>query len=482
MAHSPLAGRGGRGLLVPLALAAVTRGAPRGATEQQQQPPPTALGPGGEPCPLYQLAYDAALLNGAYHGWQSACHNNVAGSRGEACTVLDFEFFFCSSGSRAYTLEDTHALVRNAARIHAASAARLGAAGADAGASASGDEPHWWVRARAPVHDGFWVRALFVLNTALWATENGLPFFVDLHLESGCGGTPEASCAHEVLAPRAVCANASNPLCDAYYDASSTTPSWEQYFEPVYGVSARWAGSSHPTDSIDPLSIGELPGVAAWNLQARAEAAEPIYPATFAQSLFSRASRAAQVAAWVRPNREIGAALAAEWAGVLLGSPAGTPVLGVHMRGTDKFLRRKVDPTLYFPLVDAFIDHHAARGAHALVFLATDDASYQNLTLTRYGRRVRQQMGGALVRATGTSAVWQERDPAQAHSRGRQVLLDTLLLARCAVAQRGIARGPSRHVRALRTAEALHFTSPLSAHPHPTTQVRLPAQAVIGRE
>ena len=436
MPASPSSRRARRGLL-PIAFAAVARGASRAAAASQQ--PQTTLAP--EPCPQYQLAYADALLNGVYHGWQSACQNNVAGSRAEACTVLDFEYFFCSSGSRAFTLEHTRELVLNASRINAVRAAELGSSGASgassassgssgsSGSSATGDR-QWWVRARAPVHDGFWVRALFVLNTALWATENGLPLFVDLHLAPGCGA-PEASCAHEVLAPHAACTNTSNPICDAYYDASSTTPSWEQYFEPIYGVSATWAGSSHPTQTIDPLAIGELPGVAAWNLQARAESAEPIYPTSFAQSLFSRASRAAQVAAWVRPNGEMRAALAAEWASVLLGSPAGTPVLGVHLRGTDKFLGRKVDPTTYFPLVDAFIAHHAARGARALVFLATDDSTDQNLTLTRYGQRVRQQAGGALLRATGTSAVWQEGDPSQAHSRGRQVLLDTLLLSKC---------------------------------------------------
>ena len=51
-------------------------------------------------------------------------------------------------------------------------------------------------------------------------------------------------------------------------------------------------------------------------------------------------------------------------------SPAA--VLGVQMRGTDKFLKRKVGPDEYFPMIDSYIQaKEVAGGAHVAIFLAT---------------------------------------------------------------------------------------------------------------
>eukprot|EP00966_Prymnesium_polylepis_P036076 836751-Prymnesium_polylepis.1 len=47
-------------------------------------------------------------------------------------------------------------------------------------------------------------------------------------------------------------------------------------------------------------------------------------------------------------------------------------VLGVHLRGTDKVVQKKVPPEAYFPFVDAWIEAHD----DALVFVATDDRAY----------------------------------------------------------------------------------------------------------
>ena len=53
---------------------------------------------------------------------------------------------------------------------------------------------------------------------------------------------------------------------------------------------------------------------------------------------------------------------------------------------------------------------------------------------TDKAHRVAQLFDGRVSRATGKQAIWKTRgsaDDASAHSRGLEVLLDTLLLARC---------------------------------------------------
>ena len=56
-------------------------------------------------------------------------------------------------------------------------------------------------------------------------------------------------------------------------------------------------------------------------------------------------------------------------------------VLGVHMRGTDKVVRRKVPPEAYFVFIDAYLAAHA----DALVLVATDDRAYLARMQRRYG-------------------------------------------------------------------------------------------------
>ena len=64
-------------------------------------------------------------------------------------------------------------------------------------------------------------------------------------------------------------------------------------------------------------------------------------------------------------------------------------ILGVHVRGTDKTVAPRVPPEAYFPFVDAWL----ARAPDALVFVATDQASYLHRFEARYGRAA--VVGGA---------------------------------------------------------------------------------------
>ena len=50
------------------------------------------------------------------------------------------------------------------------------------------------LRVRTPIHDGFWVRALFTVALGSWASLSGIPFFVDPHVDAACGAT-QTTCA-----------------------------------------------------------------------------------------------------------------------------------------------------------------------------------------------------------------------------------------------------------------------------------------------
>ena len=142
-------------------------------------------------------------------------------------------------------------------------------------------------------------------------------------------------------------------------------------------------------------------------------------------------------------------------------------VLGVHMRGTDKYLREPVAPASYFSMIDAAIGWYERaqpplQRRRVRILLATDDDSFQRSVFARYGReRVRVQHEGALLRAAQHEAVWMlnpneleaahQRSVQQptateqtqpqpelpqlptslVHRRGLEVLIDTLLLSRC---------------------------------------------------
>jgi hypothetical protein len=97
-------------------------------------------------------------------------------------------------------------------------------------------------------------------------------------------------------------------------------------------------------------------------------------------------------------------------------------LLGVHLRGTDKVVRRKVPPSRYYPFVDAYLRAHPA----ALVFVATDDARYLREMVKRYGDAV-------VYRQAGYSSANVIRDAAlDAREKGEDALIDALLLSSCA--------------------------------------------------
>ena len=57
-------------------------------------------------------------------------------------------------------------------------------------------------------------------------------------------------------------------------------------------------------------------------------------------------------------------------------------ILGLHVRGTDKVVAKKVPPEAYFPFIDAWIHAHPH---DARVFVATDERAYHERLVRKYG-------------------------------------------------------------------------------------------------
>jgi len=100
-------------------------------------------------------------------------------------------------------------------------------------------------------------------------------------------------------------------------------------------------------------------------------------------------------------------------------------ILGVHARGSDKIVRRKVPPEAYFPLVDAYVEAHP----DALVFLATEDRSYHERFAARY--KGSSPNRSRLLSLTSGYENFDSRYSSHVGRKGDDVLIDALILAQC---------------------------------------------------
>jgi len=112
----------------------------------------------------------------------------------------------------------------------------------------------------------------------------------------------------------------------------------------------------------------------------------------------------------------------------------GRHVLGLHIRGTDLRYAPPVSPAEYFASVERYLDVHP--GAH--VFLATDQIQYLDLMKKRYGSIV--QHYDSLRSSTSTAPF--NMNAGSPYRKGEDVLVDILLLSRCAFLVRGASNIP----------------------------------------
>ena len=251
------------------------------------------------------------------------------------------------------------------------------------------------LRITGPVADGFWVRALWVLAHSAWARAVGLNISVAYRSE-----------------------------WDSYHDASRVhDDGFTQYFEP--------------------LEHAPAPGATPLLLQLECSAAARLwedagnYALTYGSLTRQRRARAALMQALpMRPLPRFTTIADAFWSAHFA---PGQPVLGVHLRGTDK-QRWKLPVERYAPLVRAYLCHEPT----AAVLVATDDAKM----LARFTAIlppstrivVREALRGNGTLNAGVHAKLLGHTPPMSASRlGTDALVDTLLLSRCSFLLKSIS-------------------------------------------
>lgn len=131
---------------------------------------------------------------------------------------------------------------------------------------------------------------------------------------------------------------------------------------------------------------------------------------------------------WCQPKPDIATEADAAWSRLA----KGRDMLGVHIRLTDAAAglenRKAVAKEHFFAAADGWLKDHPDAG----IFLATDESQIVSAFEGRYGERVTYQ---ACLRSVDGTSVHGHYDPGVGGSpyrKGREVLVDALLLARCA--------------------------------------------------
>lgn len=239
---------------------------------------------------------------------------------------------------------------------------------------------------------------------------------------------------------------------NAFYDPEHGENTWDYYFEPPAGDRAcdLDARIADPNDSLTADNVVLLDDEALWALHLRDPASVYPYPYGRWASMADESSPEA----WYAEQRQRMRTLLDRYVRVKPHVRAhvdafreehltGRPVLGVHLRGTDKGnrdpktgrvvasvaperLTRIVPPEEYFPSIDAYLEAHP----EAAVFLATDQQEFVGILAQRYGDRLVTRSGR---RGTGRgigSNPFQQRDGG-GYRKGEEVLVDCLLLSGC---------------------------------------------------
>jgi hypothetical protein len=223
-----------------------------------------------------------------------------------------------------------------------------------------------------------------------------------------------------------------------YYEEAAGPNVWEYYFEPVAGLTlddAR-ALAARAGRRILTLSHWEL-----WRLHHWEPTSVFTYPYGYFRVVDDKTTHLD--ARWWAAQRAEGRRLVGRYVRVraeirerverYVAEHWRTPMLGVHLRGTDKDdvgagprLSRIVPPAEYFPLIDDHLDRHRDAG----IFVATDQSQFRDEIVRRYGDRVvwcaeMLSASEANVFKTGPAGGRGNR------AKGEEVLVDALLLARC---------------------------------------------------
>ena len=159
-------------------------------------------------------------------------------------------------------------------------------------------------------------------------------------------------------------------------DAASSSSSVASSSSSVASSSGSSSSSSSAASSIQIVSPESLYALALPGNHTLTYTGDSSYDAERRYAYRAAANRLFARGSLVRPEhlRRV-EALFAPW------RKASKHILGLHVRGTDKVVAKKVPPEAYFPFVDAWIAAHD----DALVFVATDERAYHDRITARYG-------------------------------------------------------------------------------------------------
>lgn len=222
---------------------------------------------------------------------------------------------------------------------------------------------------------------------------------------------------------------------NAFFDPSIGDNVWDYYFEPVAGytygdIKAR---IDDPSDFLSNAQITRLTPEQLSYLHEHDPDSIYNYPYGYYKKVrideawYERQRNKAHdvISRYVRVKPDI----ATDVESFVGGNFVGHPVLGIHLRGTDKGtananrkLMRIVPPAEYFPFIDSYIDEKSS----ARIFVATDQVQFLKEIKSRYSERV---IHYEAMRAEGSVNVFQMEG--NNYRKGREVLIDALLLSRC---------------------------------------------------
>lgn len=223
---------------------------------------------------------------------------------------------------------------------------------------------------------------------------------------------------------------------NAFYDPTHGENVWDYYFEPVAGytyndIQSLIASTENPLSEDDVI---QLPTKELWRLHHD----EPDSIFNYPYGCYRHKSkldpdwyRAQRVKAheyisrYIRVRPEI-----LDEVGRIQQHFDHGRALGVHLRGTDKgtagaapHLMRVIKPATYFPIIDDYMDRHS----WCTLFVATDQAQFVDLFRSRYGDRV---LATDAMRSETSTNPFQQVGKF-GYQKGREVLIDALLLSRC---------------------------------------------------
>ena len=246
---------------------------------------------------------------------------------------------------------------------------------------------------------GFFALVVYALNQFIWA---------DMH-----GYTPVVEFGERCRDGRV----------NRYFEAARGPNVWEYFFEPVSVAKARPSDLQLTVRQLFALHHTSADSVQTYphGLYRHLKVPRWRYDEGWHRTMRTRAALTLGRHVRFRPAPLRAASMFYRERILALG--AERPVLGLHLRGTDKLRNiggRIVRPSEYQPLIDAYL----ARRPTAVLFVATDSPSFLAQLSRQYGERVVQYDA---LRSERNAFL--DRRIADNYKKGEDALVDALLLS-----------------------------------------------------